>query len=73
MSQKPFELDLDAGTHYFCTCNQSKNLPYCDGSHQGTSHQPYIVELKEPRQAAICQCHQSASRPFCDGAHASLA
>lgn len=33
MSQKPFELDLDAGAHYFCACTQSKNLPYCDGTH----------------------------------------
>ena len=72
MKQEPFVIDLDVGTHYFCACGQSKNLPYCDGSHKGTSHEPFQVELKERQTKAICRCHQSNSRPFCDGTHLSL-
>lgn len=41
-------LELPAGTHWICTCGQSKKLPYCDGSHQGTDFRPIALELAAP-------------------------
>lgn len=45
MAQNTFTVELDAGTHWLCTCGQSKNSPYCDGSHKGTGFQPLALEL----------------------------
>lgn len=44
---------LDAGTHWICTCGQSKNAPYCDGGHQGTSLKPMALELETPKRVEI--------------------
>ncbi|KAM3106077.1 CDGSH iron-sulfur domain-containing protein [Phormidesmis sp. 146-20] len=41
-------IQLDQGTHYLCTCGWSKNLPFCNGAHKGSSFQPNVVELKAP-------------------------
>ncbi len=72
MSQDPYTVELDAGTHYFCACGRSKNLPFCDGSHEGTGRQPHEVTLKERQTAYICRCRHSKSLPFCDGTHKTL-
>lgn len=55
MPQKPSptNLTLEAGTHWLCTCGQSKNSPYCDGSHQGTAFQPLALELTTPKRVEI--------------------
>ncbi|HEY9623203.1 MAG TPA: CDGSH iron-sulfur domain-containing protein [Crinalium sp.] len=45
MVQDSFILQLEAGTHWICSCGQSKNSPYCDGSHKGTTFQPLALEL----------------------------
>ena len=73
MKLQPYVLDLNAGTHYFCACGKSKNLPYCDNSHQGSNYQPHVAELAAPQQVVICRCRQSKNAPFCDGTHATLA
>jgi len=32
---KPYASEVEEGkTYYWCACGQSKNQPYCDGSHQ---------------------------------------
>ncbi len=51
--QKTETLQLDAGTHWLCVCGQSKNSPYCDGSHQGTGFQPIALELEAPKIVEI--------------------
>lgn len=33
----PFPVEVEAGKSYFwCSCGQSANQPFCDGSHKGT-------------------------------------
>ncbi|MBW4638392.1 MAG: CDGSH iron-sulfur domain-containing protein [Gloeocapsa sp. UFS-A4-WI-NPMV-4B04] len=53
MTQETFTIPLEAGTYYICTCGQSKNLPYCDGSHQGTGLQPLALELESTQTVEI--------------------
>ncbi|MHB8551498.1 MAG: CDGSH iron-sulfur domain-containing protein [Acidiferrobacterales bacterium] len=65
----PYVLSLEPGNYYFCACGRSANLPYCDGSHRGSTVEPFNVVVPEPRNVAICACGRSAARPFCDGSH----
>lgn len=44
----PATVTLPAGTHWLCTCGQSKNYPHCDGAHTGTEFTPKKVELDTP-------------------------
>ena len=73
MNPTPYVMNLEPGSHYFCACGRSANLPFCDGTHQGSGVEPFAVDIAEPRTVAICACRHSANRPFCDGTHKSLA
>ncbi len=53
MTDQTITLKLEAGTHWLCTCGQSKNLPYCNGSHKGTAFQPLELELDSPQTVEI--------------------
>lgn len=67
---EPYVVTLESGTHYICHCGQSKNRPYCDGSHEGTGKGPFVLENPEQREVALCGCLQTGNSPFCDGTHA---
>ncbi len=71
--KKPAVLELEPGTYAWCACGQSKNQPYCDGSHRGTGFSPKMFTLTEKKRVALCQCKQSAQTPYCDGTHRTLA
>ena len=70
--KSPYVQELKAGTYYHCSCGKSKNQPFCDGSHKGTSFTPNVVEITEDKTVALCGCKQSANGAFCDGAHTKL-
>jgi len=62
----PIAITLDAGTYERCTCGKSQNLPFCDGSHSGTTHQPLRFSLDRRQKVYLCSCGQSRRQPFCD-------
>ena len=69
---KPAVLTLEPGTYYWCSCGESSNQPYCDGSHAGTEFTPLAIEIAETKQVALCNCKYTENKPFCDGTHAKL-
>ena len=68
----PYVMDLQPGKYYWCACGQSKNQPYCDGAHKGTSFTPVMTEITEPKKVAWCGCKNSANGAFCDGTHTKI-
>ena len=69
----PFVVDLEAGKEYhWCACGQSKNQPFCDGSHRGSEFKPVFFDAKETGKAYLCGCKHTKNPPFCDGTHRTL-
>jgi CDGSH-type Zn-finger protein len=50
----------------------SKNQPFCDGSHKGSSFSPVQWMAPESKQVWFCTCKQTATQPLCSGAHKGL-
>jgi glutamate synthase domain-containing protein 2/CDGSH-type Zn-finger protein len=72
-AKNPAKVVLEAGKDYFwCACGQSKNQPFCDGSHAGTDVSPVKFTAEKSGPAALCQCKATGNQPFCDGSHAQL-
>ena len=69
LDERPFVVECEPGKYAYCTCQQSKAFPYCDGTHRGTDMQPIKVVLEEPQKVAWCACGASANKPYCDGSH----
>lgn len=69
----PYAVELEAGkTYFWCACGQSKNQPFCDGSHKITSFTSVRFVATDTKTAYLCGCKQTASQPFCDGTHKTL-
>lgn len=68
----PYVMEMKPGTYYWCACGRSKNQPFCDGSHQGTSFQPKSVTIDEVKTVAWCGCKHTKNAPFCDGTHQKI-
>ena len=70
--KSPYVQTMEPGTYYYCTCGESKNQPFCDGSHKGTDFAPEVVEIDVQKSVAWCGCKQTKDGVFCDGTHSSL-
>ena len=69
---KSLALEMEPGTHWWCSCGRSSNPPFCDGSHKGTGLQPVKFDLLEKKTVYLCQCKHTKNPPFCDGSHKTL-
>jgi len=66
----PYQVDLEPGSYYFCTCGLSKNQPFCDGSHKGSGMKSKKVEITKKDTYWVCGCKQTSDPNFfCDGTH----
>jgi CDGSH-type Zn-finger protein len=71
--KSPIGVDLVKGeTYFWCSCGQSRNQPFCDGSHKGGPFSPLKYEATATEKKFLCACKQTANKPFCDGTHKSL-
>lgn len=70
--KSPYVLEMQPGTYWWCACGNSKNQPFCDGSHQGTAFSPKQVEITAERKVAWCGCKHSHNGALCDGTHKRL-
>ncbi|MBM4064627.1 MAG: hypothetical protein FJ266_03155 [Planctomycetes bacterium] len=60
----PFVTKLEPGTYYWCTCAETKKQPFCDGSHEGTEHEPQIFTISEKnRWGSLFRLSENAIDP----------
>jgi CDGSH iron-sulfur domain-containing protein 3 len=66
----PYAVHVEAGKAYWwCACGQSKNQPFCDGSHKGSEFTPMEFKATKDETVWMCGCKHSANKPMCDGTH----
>jgi len=67
----PHIIEETPGIKYYCTCGESANKPYCDGSHdrENTGKSPKECVIDSDKRVAICDCGKTGNPPFCDGTH----
>lgn len=66
----PIACELEEGKKYaWCTCGESSNQPYCDGSHKGTGFVPQMFVAEKTGTKYLCACKATGNGPFCDGSH----
>jgi len=71
--KSPYGVDVEAGKDYWwCACGQSKDQPFCDGSHRGTDFSPVQHTAEEDGKVWFCGCKKTGDVPQCDGTHNKL-
>ena len=55
--KSPIPVEVEAGKDYWwCACGQSKNQPFCDGSHKGTAFTPVKWTAEATGRKFFCAC-----------------
>lgn len=67
----PVKLKQDE-EHYWCSCGESNNQPFCDGTHKSTSFKPCAFKAMTSDEAYLCMCKHTKNPPYCDGTHNKL-
>ena len=71
--KSPYPVEVEAGKNYFwCSCGQSSNQPFCDGSHKGSDFAPVKHTAEKDGKAFFCGCKHSGNGVMCDGSHSKL-
>ena len=66
----PVKVELEEGkTYAYCTCGESANQPFCDGSHKKTEFRPQIFKAEKSGAHFLCACKSTGNATFCDGSH----
>lgn len=70
----PYLEECEPGTYYWCSCAESSDQPFCDGSHKtkAPGKKPMIHEVSKKETLAWCGCKRTNTPPFCDGTHNRL-
>jgi CDGSH-type Zn-finger protein len=69
----PYPVEVESGkTYFWCACGESKNQPFCDGSHKGTGFGPTRYDAEKDGPVYFCGCKHSANGALCDGSHKAL-
>ena len=68
----PYVLNGEKKKYAWCSCGESVNQPFCDGSHKVTEFNPIIVDNDNEGNIAWCGCKASSNAPYCDGSHSKL-
>jgi CDGSH-type Zn-finger protein len=72
--KEPVPVPVEAGKDYWwCACGQSKNQPFCDGSHKKEGlFSPVKWTADKTGTKWFCGCKNTKNQPFCDGTHKNL-
>lgn len=71
--KQPIPVELEAGkTYAWCSCGNSSNQPFCDGSHKGSEFEPKVFKAEESKTAYMCTCKHTSNPGMCDGSHKQL-
>lgn len=66
-------VNLKKGQEYaYCTCGESTDQPFCDGSHRNTDFKPLMFTAEEDGPQYLCPCKYTKTPPYCDDSHKCL-
>ncbi|MEI7732243.1 MAG: CDGSH iron-sulfur domain-containing protein [Verrucomicrobiota bacterium] len=69
----PYPVTVQAGkTYYWCSCGNSKQQPFCDGSHRGSGFAPKPFTAEKDGSVYFCGCKHSQKGACCDGSHSKI-